>query len=107
MFWGKTACHGVQRIVYKYQIEVRGWPEDMPFEAPSNLKRNQVEFVLRNLRKGNIWFQKLNEEEMAAYKNTCHPGKGSDCEASMQTRLGRRAKKDKKAKTSEFITEED
>ena len=65
MMYTRTVC-GVQKIVYKYQVVLRGWPPEIPFRSPGNLhKPDQVYALIHRLNRGTMWFQRLTDAQVA------------------------------------------
>ena len=49
----------VQKIAFKYGVELCGWPEDVSFQSPASMPAKQLEQVLVAMRLGRIYFRKL------------------------------------------------
>ena len=67
MDWRTTEFVGVQNIVWRYGVEMVGWPEDVPFLPPHALSTPQRSKVIRWLEWGRIKFHKLDEAKLARF----------------------------------------
>ena len=67
MNWKTTEFVGVQNIVWRYGIEMVGWPSDVPFLPPHALSTPQRSKVIRQLEWGRITFRWLDETKMARF----------------------------------------
>lgn len=55
MDWGIGAL-AIQRIVWRYGVEIHGWPDNIAFQAPSRMKPADCSAILRAVRWERIKF---------------------------------------------------
>ena len=105
MLWGMTKLGKVQKITWKYGVEIVNWPTGVQFQAPSKLSARDCSKVVWGLRRGTIQFRHVPQRIMERYAEITK----STVEAE-KTNVGRVDKGSKHArnvKTTEFVMSED
>lgn len=70
--WDHTKCSRRHRkIIFKYEVDVSGWPENIPFASPGTMSVEHVGIILRGFRSEKIWFQKLDPEKLTRLAAEC------------------------------------
>ena len=75
MLWDHTKCSSRHRkIIFKYKVDVVGWPEDIPFRSPGTMTVGDLGIILRGVRSGKIYFERVEAETLTRLAAEC----GSD-----------------------------
>lgn len=65
MLWACEEQTGLPRLLFRHGVLVRGWPWDMPFEAPGYIgSLRRLQRIADGLRHGTIWFDVLTPDEV-------------------------------------------
>jgi hypothetical protein len=56
-----------RKIVYRYQIVLEGWPQTLPFKAPSECSSSfhELNNLLQRLHNGNTYWKNITAKELA------------------------------------------
>lgn len=57
-----------RKVVRRYQVFLEGWPQTLPFKAPSECSSSfhELKDLLQSLRNGNTYWKTLTNEELGA-----------------------------------------
>ena len=57
-----------RKVIRRYQVVLEGWPQTLPFKAPSECSSSFLELkdLLQRLRTGNTYWKTLTNEELGA-----------------------------------------
>ena len=118
MTWGRLEHDGSPKITWKYGVRVVGWPADVLFQTPYDMSTKELDEVLRGVRRGRIYFEKINPvtlSEMALaggevlYTQVSSSGRVDAAQRWAPRRLETQSKKKIKRgiKTTQFVLSDD
>ena len=65
--------HYHRKVVHHYQVVLEGWPQMLPFKAPSECSSSFAELndLLQCLRDSRTYWKELTDEELAMLEKEC------------------------------------